>query len=243
MSPPCPTGRALVMRKAMQKHAGILFASTPNLRHHYHLLHFILSLPLDPLAFVVARNLLCNFPLLGMSSSSLDSGSTCSVGGAARELQGRCYRICMVSDCFYPDAGGVENHMITLAQCLILQGHKVIVVTRSRGDRVGVRWMTNGLKVYYAPLLCMPDVFSSGRVVLPTLFASAPLLRSIWIREQIEIVHGHQAFSVLCHEALLHARTMGLKTCFTDHSLFGFSDASSIHMNKVQTSLSRPPTC
>jgi hypothetical protein len=171
-----------------------------------------------------------------MSSLSLDSGSTCSVGGAARELQGRCYRICMVSDCFYPDAGGVENHMITLAQCLILQGHKVIVVTRSRGDRVGVRWMTNGLKVYYAPLLCMPDVFSSGRVVLPTLFASAPLLRSIWIREQIEIVHGHQAFSVLCHEALLHARTMGLKTCFTDHSLFGFSDASSIHMNKVQIS-------
>ena len=169
------------------------------------------------------------------SNSSLDSGSTCSVGGAARELQGRCYRICMVSDCFYPDAGGVENHMITLAQCLILQGHKVIVVTRSRGDRVGVRWMTNGLKVYYTPLLCMPDVFSSGRVVLPTLFASAPLLRSIWIREQIEIVHGHQAFSVLCHEALLHARTMGLKTCFTDHSLFGFSDASSIHMNKVQT--------
>jgi len=48
-------------------------------------------------------------------------------------------------------------------------------------------------------------------------------------------VHGHQAFSVLCHEALLHARTMGLKTCFTDHSLFGFSDASSIHMNKVKT--------
>ena len=43
------------------------------------------------------------------------------MGCAARELQGRCYRICMVSDCFYPDAGGVENHMITLAQCLILQ--------------------------------------------------------------------------------------------------------------------------
>ena len=26
---------------------------------------------------------------------------------------------------------------------------------------------------------------------------------------------------------------MGYKTCFTDHSLFGFADASSIHMNKV----------
>ena len=27
---------------------------------------------------------------------------------------------------------------------------------------------------------------------------------------------------------------MGLKTIFTDHSLFGFSDPSAIHMNKVR---------
>lgn len=26
---------------------------------------------------------------------------------------------------------------------------------------------------------------------------------------------------------------MGYKTCFTDHSLFGFTDASAINMNKV----------
>lgn len=26
---------------------------------------------------------------------------------------------------------------------------------------------------------------------------------------------------------------MGYSTCFTDHSLFGFADASSIHMNKL----------
>ena len=26
---------------------------------------------------------------------------------------------------------------------------------------------------------------------------------------------------------------MGYRTCFTDHSLFGFADASGIHMNKV----------
>lgn len=31
----------------------------------------------------------------------------------------------------------------------------------------------------------------------------------------------------------MQARTMGYKVCFTDHSLFGFADASSIHMNKV----------
>jgi len=46
-------------------------------------------------------------------------------------------------------------------------------------------------------------------------------------------VHGHQAFSVLGHETLMHANVMGIKTIFTDHSLFGFSDPSAIHMNKV----------
>ncbi|KAK2549538.1 Phosphatidylinositol N-acetylglucosaminyltransferase subunit A, partial [Acropora cervicornis] len=44
--------------------------------------------------------------------------------------------------------------------------------------------------------------------------------------------YHHFAFSTLCHDALLHARTMGLRTLFTDHSLFGFADASSIVTNK-----------
>ncbi|WVZ71310.1 hypothetical protein U9M48_019908, partial [Paspalum notatum var. saurae] len=33
--------------------------------------------------------------------------------------------------------------------------------------------------------------------------------------------------------SLMHARTMGYKVVFTDHSLYGFADAGSIHMNKV----------
>jgi glycosyltransferase involved in cell wall biosynthesis len=46
-------------------------------------------------------------------------------------------------------------------------------------------------------------------------------------------VHGHQAFSVLANEAMLHARTMSYPVVFTDHSLFGFADAASICTNKV----------
>lgn len=37
----------------------------------------------------------------------------------------------------------------------------------------------------------------------------------------------------MAHEAMFHARNMGLKTVFTDHSLFGFADASSILTNKL----------
>ena len=36
----------------------------------------------------------------------------------------------------------------------------------------------------------------------------------------------------MAHEAVLHARTMGYRVVFTDHSLFGFADASSILVNK-----------
>jgi phosphatidylinositol glycan class A protein len=39
--------------------------------------------------------------------------------------------------------------------------------------------------------------------------------------------------SPLCHEGIFHARTMGLKTCFTDHSLFGFNDLGNVVGNKA----------
>ncbi|KAL4358617.1 hypothetical protein AHAS_Ahas09G0304600 [Arachis hypogaea] len=134
----------------------------------------------------------------------------------------------MVSDFFYPKFGGVENHIYYLSQCLLKLGHKVVVVTHAYGNRSGVRYMTGGLKVYYVPW--RPFVMQNS---FPTLFPSLPIIRTILIRERITIVHGHQAFSTLCHEALMHSRIMGYRVIFTDHSLYGFSDAGSIHMNKV----------
>jgi hypothetical protein len=111
----------------------------------------------------------------------------------------------------------------------VVKNPQVIVATHAYGKRSGVRYMTNGLKVYYIPRL--PFIQQD---VLPTLCGSLPILRTIFVREGITLVHGHQAFSTLCHEALLHARTMGLRVVFTDHSLYGFADLGSIHMNKVQ---------
>ncbi|XP_063410123.1 phosphatidylinositol N-acetylglucosaminyltransferase subunit A-like isoform X2 [Mytilus trossulus] len=99
----------------------------------------------------------------------------------------RRHNVCMVSDFFFPNMGGVESHIYQLSQCLLEKGHKVIIMTHFYGDRKGVRYLTNGLK----------------------------------------------AFSTLAHETMFHARTMGLKTVFTDHSLFGFADASSILTNKI----------
>jgi phosphatidylinositol glycan class A protein len=140
----------------------------------------------------------------------------------------RTYNIAMVSDFFFPQPGGIESHIYQLSTKLIDRGHKVIVITHSHPDRHGVRYLTNGLKVYHVPFLVI-----YRQATFPTVFSFFPIFRNIVIREQIEIVHGHGTMSSFCHEAILHARAMELRTVFTDHSLFGFADAGSILTNKL----------
>ena len=137
----------------------------------------------------------------------------------------------LVSDFFYPGFGGVECHIYNVAMCLLRRGHKVIIISRAYGDRCGIRYTTFGLKVYHLPMAYA--TFPPGVVTLPGIFSALPIVRDIIIREQIEIVHGHQTTSNLCHEAMMHATVLGVKTVFTDHSLFGFADGASIHINKV----------
>ncbi|PVH97099.1 glycosyltransferase family 4 protein [Periconia macrospinosa] len=138
------------------------------------------------------------------------------------------YNIAMVSDNFFPQPGGVESHMYQLASKLVDRGHKVIIVTHAYPGRTGIRYLTNGIKTYHVPFWTI-----YRETTFPTVFSFFPMFRNIVIRERIEIVHGHASLSNLCHEAILHARTMGLRTVFTDHSLFGFADAGSILTNKL----------
>jgi hypothetical protein len=103
-------------------------------------------------------------------------------------------RIALVSDFFVPNLGGVEMHMYNVGQCLMELGHKVIVVTTSYADeRVGVRYLSNGMKVYHIPTINMYSQTS----VPPFLHNHVNILRQIFIREQIQIMHGHQATAVL----------------------------------------------
>ncbi|EPZ36859.1 PIGA-domain-containing protein [Rozella allomycis CSF55] len=95
--------------------------------------------------------------------------------------------VIMVSDFFFPNMGGVESHLYCLSQCLIKRGHKVIIITHAYGKRAGVRYLSNGLKVYYVPTLVI-----SSQATLPNLFGFFPLFRYIVLREEINIIHGHQ---------------------------------------------------
>jgi phosphatidylinositol glycan class A protein len=141
------------------------------------------------------------------------------------------YSICLVSDFFWPNIGGVENHIFQLAQCLERRGHKVIVVTRAYGEEYsGVKYLPYGgskdngcgVKVYYVPRFVV-----AGQVSLPTIFPFFSTFREIIVKEGISIVHGHQSSSPLVHECICIGRTLGCKTMLTEHSLFGFSDVFS----------------
>jgi len=137
--------------------------------------------------------------------------------------------IAMVCDFFFPRLGGVEMHIWSLVQCLLQRGHKVIILTHAYGDRTGVRYMSCGLKVYYLPLVTMVD-----GTCFPTFgLAWFPLFRQVCVREGVTLVHGHQATSCMSNEALLMASALGLQTVYSDHSLFGFADLASVHINKV----------
>ncbi|KAH6887872.1 transferase [Coprinopsis sp. MPI-PUGE-AT-0042] len=135
----------------------------------------------------------------------------------------------MISDFFHPNVGGVESHIYMLSANLIRRGHKVIVITHSHPKgRVGVRWLLPSLKVYYIPFI---PIASSA--TLPNFFTSLPYLRTIFLRERIELIHAHASLSSIGHEGILHSHLMGIRTVFTDHSLFGFDDAASILTNKL----------
>ena len=129
-------------------------------------------------------------------------------------------------------------HIYSLAQCLIAQGHKVIIITHAyrlddSSRRIGIRYLPgpqakSSLKVYYCPILPMVDQTS-----LPTFSATLPIMRYIFIREAIQIVHAHQATSTLGNESIAYAGEMGIPSVYTDHSLFGFDDLASVILNRV----------
>eukprot|EP00977_Amphora_coffeiformis_P023366 scaffold13126_cov175-Amphora_coffeaeformis.AAC.5 len=166
------------------------------------------------------------------------------------------HRVALISDFVYPRLGGVENHIWSLAQELLQLGHKVIVITHAYKGYKGVHYFSfprrrdirhhhhqqqsndNNdkinedlqLKVYYCPIVPMTD-----EDALPTFTATFPLLRWILIREQIEIVHAHQATSTLANESIVYAGILGLATVYTDHSLFSLHDVAGVILNRVLT--------
>eukprot|EP00835_Amoeboradix_gromovi_P001219 NODE_51_length_27121_cov_0.309452.p5 type:complete len:485 gc:universal NODE_51_length_27121_cov_0.309452:11451-12905(+) len=134
--------------------------------------------------------------------------------------------IAMVSDFFFPKIGGVESHIIHLSHQLIRLGHTIIVITHHYPGYVGIHYI-GCLKVYYLPL---PIVYEG--CTFPTILCNTTILGKIFYEEDVDLVHGHQSSSALALEACIHASLMGIKSTFTDHSLFSFKLNGPIFLNK-----------
>ncbi|GAA99745.1 glycosyltransferase family 4 protein [Mixia osmundae IAM 14324] len=153
----------------------------------------------------------------------------------------RPLNIAMACDYSWPKLGGVEEHIYMLSQELLRRGHKVVIITHAyastepNSSRTGIRYLPNGLKVYHLPLEPIPP--QSNHATLPQMFASLPLVRQVLIREEVEILHAHQAMSSQGLESILHARAMGIRALFTDHSLQGFGGWGEMWGNKMLKSV------
>jgi hypothetical protein len=118
-------------------------------------------------------------PAPAIRQSSGHGAAPTAAGGRA---EGRIrHRVLMVSDFFYPNFGGVENHIYQLSQCLIDQGHKVGIVGRRYTTRANfgggggtctcapslagcsLRFVQVVLVVHHQHLLCMPIIILPRR--------------------------------------------------------------------------------
>ncbi|EDQ88012.1 uncharacterized protein MONBRDRAFT_33045 [Monosiga brevicollis MX1] len=124
------------------------------------------------------------------------------------------WRVALVCDFCHPNLGGIESHLIRLSEQLCSAGHHVVIITHSYAGFRG-RWQwPNGVILYYLPLWTI-----AGQNTVPFVFQATPFLRYVFEHERIQLVHGHSAFSTLCHEAMLTAQVLGLPNVYTDHSL------------------------
>lgn len=108
------------------------------------------------------------------------------------------------------------------------------MITHHAGKRVGVRYLAPGLKVYHVPFVTLASSAS-----LPNYLMFLPWFRTIVLREGINLVHGHGSLSSLAHEAIHHGGLLGVRSVFSDHSLFSFDDSVGILTNKLLASALR----
>lgn len=137
----------------------------------------------------------------------------------------------MISDFFFPSIGGVEAHILHLSHFLLHCGIKVYIVTSACYNKSCKKRLIFddgcSINVYYLPLRKMYNYNS-----WPAVSSSFEFFLSIWNYESIDVLHAHQAFSSLFHDAVQLASIIGnIKCVFTDHSLFGFNDVSSFFTN------------
>lgn len=122
------------------------------------------------------------------------------------------YKVALVSDWYYPKAGGIEYSINSLARNLRCLGHDVSIITRAHENR-------NQTETHQGiPVLRFAGTGIMGRLVSP--FALWALRRHL-ITTDYDIIHVHGLDSPMAMAAILFAREAKLATVTTNHSLVG----------------------
>jgi glycosyltransferase involved in cell wall biosynthesis len=137
-----------------------------------------------------------------------------------REQEHRPLRICMVTDCYPPSIGGIENHVYALSRELGRLGHAVTLVTHKEVKPHGVRPV---------PPVVVPPGVELVRLhgFTPRLYGSDPALglsmpgqfARLLESQEFDVAHGHTMGSALVVALMLEAARHGLPTVITKHSM------------------------
>jgi glycosyltransferase involved in cell wall biosynthesis len=119
------------------------------------------------------------------------------------------YKVALVSDWYYPKAGGVEYSVDSLARNLQSLGHEVHIITKGY-DRIS--WKES------LPVIRLKGKVFSERLISPSAYKA---LYHILKRENYDLVHAHGLDSPLAILSLVIARMAGIPRLMTNHSLMG----------------------
>ncbi|MGH8594141.1 MAG: glycosyltransferase family 4 protein [Gammaproteobacteria bacterium] len=122
------------------------------------------------------------------------------------------YKVALVSDWYYPKAGGIEYSINSLARNLRLLGHKVHIITRTRKGYNETE-LQEGI-----PVLRFAGAGIGGRLISPKAFGA---LRRHLMTSDYDIIHVHGLDSPMAMAALFFSRRASLPTVTTNHSLVG----------------------
>lgn len=135
--------------------------------------------------------------------------------------------IAMISDFVYPNYGGVETHILNISKELKKLNHEVIIITHEYKNYLG-EISFEGIKIYY-----IKTRFLFRNTTLFNLLMNGKIFKDLFIKYNINLVHGHQSSSPLALEGIFHAQCLNIKTVFTEHSLFPIYPPLNILINNL----------
>ncbi|MCR4407653.1 MAG: glycosyltransferase family 4 protein [Anaerolineae bacterium] len=132
-------------------------------------------------------------------------------------------RICLLTDCYPPGIGGIENHVYCLATQLGQLGHSVDVITH-RPVNSNVVQQARKLEL---PLPPANVVVRRSKGMIAHINGADPMIdpriigemRSLMRANGYDVVHGHSLASLLVLAGLREAKQLGVPTLITKHSM------------------------